>query len=508
MEIFSVQEMKDLEIQANASGLSFDRMMQNAGMGLASWVINNFPVHKWQKVFALIGSGKNGSDTLIALSELCRHGYYCIAFLARKRQPDNISRDFELSGGSILSDLETIKGIFSNRTIVLDGIIGTGFKPPMDDELQAQMSRVNQAILIHPESTKVIAVDCPSGVDADLGSVSSATITANYTACMGGVKAGLLKTPAINYCGEFIHIAIGIPQDLLNTRVYKSKMVDREFARSLFLPRNPTAHKGTFGKCVVFAGSRRYPGAAYLASKAAYLTGAGLVALVTEDIVQQLVAARVPEVIWLSDTYGELKNELSSYNSYLVGPGLDHTPDSAQRFASALDIFKTHSSQHKKRLILDADGLRLLAMKKDWWLDLPPDAILTPHPGEMAELTGLSIEEIQAKRWECAKLYAQKWQKVIVLKGAPTVIADPAQNLAVIPIVTAALATAGTGDVLAGVIAGLCAQEYDAFNACMLGAYIHANAGLLIEQHYHQTYSSNASEVLDFLPASITETLK
>lgn len=254
------------------------------------------------------------------------------------------------------------------------------------------------------------------------------------------------------------------------------------------------ANKGTFGKLLVVAGSENYPGAAYLSCAAAYRAGAGLVTLATEPQVKIIVSRKLPEVTFLSRD--EVFENLKKYNALLIGPGL----------GQGLEITKFLGQLFKKQLpktIIDADGLNILAQIDNWWTKLDNETILTPHPGEMARLTNFSIGGIQRDRINTAQQFAQKWDKIVVLKGANTVIASSGKTL-ISPFANPVLATAGTGDILAGVITGLLAQGLKPFDAAAVGAYIHGLAGEKLRKKIGNA-GMLASDLLPLLPQIIKD---
>jgi NAD(P)H-hydrate epimerase len=293
------------------------------------------------------------------------------------------------------------------------------------------------------------------------------------------------------------------------------------------LPERPLdSHKGTFGTALIAAGSINYTGAAVLAGEAAYRAGAGLVTLAVPAPLQSALAGRFPEATWIllphemgviaRDASEVLAKNLERATALLIGPGFgmeDTTRDFIENLlkgnvspkrATARIGFVRQASEKKEdtnaqlpAMIFDADGLKLLAKIPDWHKLLPAPAILTPHPGEMSVLTGLSKEEIQADRQGMASKYAKEWGHVVILKGAFTIIASPDGRTAVIPVASPALAHAGTGDVLAGLIVGLRAQGLEAFDAAVAGAWIHAEAGLYAADNLGTTASVLAGDVLD-----------
>lgn len=236
------------------------------------------------------------------------------------------------------------------------------------------------------------------------------------------------------------------------------------------LPKRPKdANKGTFGKVLVVAGSENYPGAAYLCSAAAYRVGAGLVTLATTSSVKIIVSKKLPEVTFLS--FDEVSENISRYDVSLIGPGLGQKKEAEKLLKNNLP-----------KTVIDGDGLNILSKIGDWSEKIKGEIVLTPHPGEMSRLTGLSVKKIQSDRVNVVQYWAKKWGTVVVLKGANTVIAPPVGGILLSPFANPVLATAGTGDVLAGIIAGLLAQGLKTSDAAGVGVYIHGAAGEIIQK--------------------------
>lgn len=261
------------------------------------------------------------------------------------------------------------------------------------------------------------------------------------------------------------------------------------------LPVRPKdANKGTFGKVLVVAGSENYPGAAYLACAAAYRVGAGLVILATEASVKIIVSRKLPEVTFLSRD--EVLGKIDDYDVLVIGPGLGQSDGIVKLMIQLCSNYKLPAT------VIDGDGLNILSKIEKWWEKLDGEVILTPHPGEMARLTGLSIQKIQTDRIDVAQYYAKKWGKMVVLKGANTVIASPVGEVLISPFANPVLSTAGTGDILAGAVAGLLAQGLKPFDAAAVGVYIHGLAGEMLREKIGDA-GALASELLPFLPQAI-----
>lgn len=276
------------------------------------------------------------------------------------------------------------------------------------------------------------------------------------------------------------------------------------------LPKRPKdANKGTFGKVLVIAGSQNYPGAAYLCCASAYRVGAGLVTLASIPSVCNIVTKKLPEVTLIplpekdglisdlaAETLYENLSEFSEEDVMLLGPGLNKKESTTRFVGRILEIWDLPS------LVIDGDGLNMLSKTPNWWEVLDQHfthAILTPHPKEMSRLTDFSVDEIQSNRKEVADKFATKWGQVVVLKGANTVVASPSGEYAISSFANPALATAGTGDVLAGIIAGLLAQGLNQFDAAALGVYIHGMAGEMAKEKVGDA-GMLASDLLSLIP--------
>jgi hydroxyethylthiazole kinase-like uncharacterized protein yjeF len=358
----------------------------------------------------------------------------------------------------------------------------------------------------------VLAVDCPSGLNCDSGAVDPATLPANLTVTFGVPKWGQVQYPGAGMCGVLavadIDLVPGLTDDLL------AELVVPETVRR-WLPERPAdAHKGTFGKAMIVAGSLSYTGAAYLSASAAGRAGAGLVTLAIPAPLHAALAGVLPEVTWLplpgpNGTHcpaglPQLLDRLPAYDTLLVGPGLTTTDEARQFVEGLLSSEVLTLDAWLSRLVVDADALNILAALPDWPSRLPPWTILTPHPGEMARLTGESVAEINAQRILTARRWAVQWGHVVVLKGAHTVIAGPDGRIAVLPFAVPTLATAGSGDVLAGAIVAMLSQGLTPFEAAACGAYVHGQAGLLIARGMGMA-GATARDILDHVPAALRD---
>jgi NAD(P)H-hydrate epimerase len=536
MKLVSVSEMRAIEKAADAQGVTYAEMMQRAGRGLAALVEKEFEDEAGPlRAVGLVGTGNNGGDTLVALGILAGQGWEVKAYLVSHRpQSDPLlaaftGREFEAVEADDDSDFEQLDAWLEECDVLLDGVLGTGIRLPLKSEAAKVLGHVSQQELL----PLVVAVDCPSGVDCDSGEIAAETIPADLTVCMEAIKIGLVRLPAFEKTGRLVVVDLGLPADVLEAANIRRQVISAEDVAAWLPRRAADSHKGTFGTAMVVAGSVNYTGAAYLACRAAYRIGAGLVQAAVVRPLHMALAGSLPEVTWiiLPDVMGVIAesaadvvvNNMERATALLIGPGFG-TEETTAAFMRRL--FSDHAggprrggmgflaeAEAEKRapsvtlpgLVIDADGLKLLAKIPDWWKSLPPQTILTPHPGEMAVLTGMALGEIQADRLGIALRFAQEWNAVVILKGAISVVASPDGRVAVIPIATSALAKAGTGDVLAGLITGLRAQGVSAYEATCAGAWIHGQAGLIASQITGSAASVLAGEVADAIPLVLEE---
>jgi hydroxyethylthiazole kinase-like uncharacterized protein yjeF len=531
--LVSVSEMRAIEQEADSNGLAYSQMMENAGAGLAQAVLGMVYEEEEQPgVVGLVGPGNNGGDTLVALAHLAAKGWRTRAYLVnRPLEKDPQIERVQSAGGEITSanqddNLEMLSAFIGSATVILDGILGTGFKLPLKKEISEVMQVVNATIAELDWPPYVVAVDCPSGVNCDTGDAVEEAIPASVTVTMAAVKQGLIKFPAFELVGDLQVVDIGLSEEIASWIAIKDEVADEHLVEEILPERPDDSHKGTFGTVVIAAGSVNYTGAALLAGKSAYRIGAGLVTMAVPSLLHLALAGQFPEATWIllpheigvisAEAADVLLKNLSRANGLLIGPGLG-TEETTKNFLENvlkgnLDGKKGTAGigfvhQEKKSvgrsgsslppMVVDADGLRLLKKVGGWEKLLPPRTILTPHPGEMADLTGKSIDDIQVDRLNTARVYAKAWGHIVVLKGAFTVIAEPEGRATVIPVATSSLARAGTGDVLAGIIIGLLAQGVESYAAAVAGAWIHAQAGLFALDRIGNPASVMAGDVVD-----------
>ena len=493
-KVVTAAQMSALEQAAAAQGLSTDTLMEQAGLAVAQAIRQRLGGVAGVPILVLCGPGNNGADGLVAARHLRRWGAevaaYLVAGMPANPKPDNkLAAKLEAAGRyavTILSpetdpDLGQLEALLRRSRLILDAVLGTGNSRPMAGSVKEIMQRVS-AVREQAHPPLMVALDLPTGINPDSGAVDAAGLAADLTLALALPKLGLLTFPGAAYTGELQILDIGLPAGWGESEL-SVELLTGDWADSCLPPRPRDAHKGTFGHALIVAGSRNYVGAAVLAAQAAARAGAGLVTLATPQSVYPIAAAHLTEIIhWpLPETAGGqvhpeaaalIRSGLSRYSAMALGSGMGQSA-ATREFIEQLLLTPPVPDIPA---VIDADGLNNLAQIPDWAQRIAGRLILTPHPGEMATLTGWTTAAVQQDRISMARRYAAEWGAVVVLKGAYTAIAEPAGRqpeglVRIAPFANPALATGGTGDVLTGIIAGLLAQGLDTFTAACCGVY-------------------------------------
>lgn len=537
-KIVTTEQMRKIEKDADAQGLSYDQMMLNAGRSIADAILKRFSAIEGKRAVILAGSGNNGGDGLVVGEHLAQAGAQVSVYLTKERGDDDPNLE-KLKDRNLLIAIwdqdqraRVLINLVESADILVDAVLGTGFQLPLKGTAKALLSKVKKALEERESKPFLVAVDCPSGLDCDTGEIAPETLRADLTVTLAAVKLGLLAGSSADMIGELVVGDIGLGKQKGELEKIMVEMADHETIQSLLPARPSDAHKGTFGRVLVIAGSINYPGAAMLSGISAYRVGVGLVTMAVPSPVQSLIAPNLPEATWIllphemgvieEDAASLVEEEFKKTQAVLFGPGfgLDDATgaflskilgshEHAQR--SQIGFLRTDEKEIEERegvlppCVIDADGLKLLVGIESWASLLPANTVLTPHPGEMALMTGQSIDEIQGDRTSTAQKWAAEWGHVVVLKGANTVIADREGRTMVLPFATSALATAGTGDVLAGAIAGFLAQGLSSYEAAVAGTFIHGRAGELAAEALGTPASVLAGDVAAAISEAMSE---
>ncbi len=545
MKVVTVEQMRAIEAASDAAGHTYAAMMELAGQGVAQALAQRQGV-KGKRVLVLVGPGNNGGDGLVAARHLVQAGAEVACYLTQARDPEkdeNLRRLQELRVPCLLATEDAgfrkLRQLAERADMMVDALLGTGSRPPLRGIVADVLAAVRRALELRtqpsprslvrlgglPEPSDrsrpvIVAVDGPSGMDFDTGALDEAALPADLTVTFAYPKTGHFRFPGAGAVGELVVADIGTDPAL--AAEVELEVATPQMVAGWLPPRPPDAHKGTFGRALIVAGSANYTGAARLAGGAAVRAGAGLVTVALPAPIHGPVAAGLPEATYLllphelgviSEPAVEvLAEQAERYDAMLLGPGLGQERETVafievllggspeRRAVGFLRVEKPPARPPQlPPLVVDADGLNILAGLPEWPGRLPAGTVLTPHPGEMARLMGCTTAEVQSDRVEVARRQARVWGHVVALKGAYTVVAAPDGRAVLEPFANPGLATGGTGDVLAGVIVALRAQGLGPFEAAVAGAYLHGLAGELARSH-RGAAGMAASDLIEHLP--------
>ncbi|HEY8284224.1 MAG TPA: NAD(P)H-hydrate dehydratase [Chloroflexota bacterium] len=496
--LVSAAEMRAAEEEAGRRGLTPAALMQLAGRGAADWLLHQ-PKGKERRYLVLAGPGNNGGDALVVAGLLAKAGAAVQIVTYRRAQPSPVDPSgvprFDSADDP---SLERLRAALLGCDIVVDGLLGTGKARPIESDLATMLGEVRSA----PKHPSIVALDVPTGVDVDSGAADPHALPARHTLTFGYEKRGLRFSPARELAGEVLLVDIGLP----NTPIVPVVACLPEGSDVAgWLPvRSPTTHKYTAGAVLALAGSPLYAGAPVLCTTAVLRAGAGYVTLAVREASRAAMAALLiePTMLVVPDAprtaVAHIREAAGRYQALLIGPGLGREPDTVFLVRSLL----SEPLSGPRAAVVDADGLFALSQAPNWWEQAPLPLVLTPHTGEMARLTGLSGADIERNRLEVAATWTKTWGQVLVLKGAPTIVAAPTGELTINPTGNPLLATAGTGDVLSGIIAAFLAGGCAPFNAARAAVYLHGLAADLAVETYGER-GMLAGDLLSLIPQAI-----
>jgi hydroxyethylthiazole kinase-like uncharacterized protein yjeF len=491
MRVLNSAQMRQADRRAiEEIGIPSLVLMENAGRQVVAAIEAMHGELLDQQVAVLCGRGNNGGDGFVVARTLMQHGIGVSVFLIGRVGDvrGDARTNLDILGRLGLTVVEIDDGQawelhFSEVrecALIVDAIFGTGLNAPVTGLVESVIADINAS------GITVVSIDLPSGLSADASTPVGASIEADTTITLGAPKVPLVLPPGENRCGDIVIADIGIPVEVLDgLDGPRIALLTRSAMRELVTPRAAESHKGDFGRVLIVAGSPGKTGAAHLAAQGALRSGAGLVTVATPASCQSVVAAMGPEYMTealaesaradgLDPQYVEALLEIAR-DVVALGPGLGQAAGTQQFITALVD-------RASMPLVIDADGLNAFVAHPDRLAGREGrDVIITPHPGEMARLVGMTTEEVQASRMEVARNFAIAHHVYVVLKGHRTLVATPDDRVFINPTGNPGMATGGTGDVLTGMIAAWLAQLLDAEAACKLAVYLHGMAGDLAE---------------------------
>lgn len=487
--VLTGRQMQDADRQMTEKiGIPSDLLMERAALAITEELKKHFPQARKIGVFA--GLGNNGGDGIAAARILALEGYDCKVCLTgpiqEKKNQSLAWFQYQIAEKAGVSFTEDVNDLY-DRDLLIDAVFGTGLSRPVEEEMAMKFQKFQDL------KKPILSVDIPSGVAAGDGRILGTAIKADLTVSLAYLKVGQLLFPGKEYCGELILRDIGIKRPLEEDQRAGRKVFQESDLNQYKPARFSGSNKGSYGHVLVIAGSYLMAGAACFAAKACVLSGAGLVKVLTDERNREIVQSQVPEA--LLSVYGnklskqEIKRELSWADVVLIGPGLGQTAISRQLFSLVMEEIQTP-------MVMDADALNLLS--EDLSLLQRPhlDLVLTPHIGEMARLKKVSPVYVAEHMIPLAEEFANDYQVTLVLKNAASITAIPFSDTIINTTGNNGMSTGGSGDVLAGLLAGLMAQHLPASKAAPLAVYLHGKAGDLARKKCG-VYAMAPREILD-----------
>jgi NAD(P)H-hydrate epimerase len=484
-------------------------LMENAAVKVFYESLNFLNCIEDKSITIFAGKGNNGGDALAVARMLYNNGAKVKVYLFSDNYKNDAKINFDIVKEMKL-DMEFINSniniidlrlVLNKSDLIIDGIFGTGLNGTVKGDYLEVINIINEA------EKDVIAIDIPSGINGLTGEVLGTCIKAASTVCFGLPKIGMYKNPGKQYLGNLKIVDISIPQFIINSFEIKSNLITKKYIKSIFQKRYDESNKGTYGKVFLVTGSKGMTGAGILSAEASYRSGSGLVYLGVPKSLVHVYGAMIAESVckplddnngyFNKNSYKEIIEFSKSVDVLGIGPGISNRDD-------LTDFLENIIGNVKKPIVLDADALNIISKKIEILDKAKGEIIITPHPGEMARLTGKSISEIQSNRIKIAKDYSFKWNVIIVLKGNNTIIALPNGEIFINDTGNNGMATAGSGDVLTGIIISIIGQGKTPKEAALIGTYLHGLAGDYASKELTK-YSVMAKDIINNIPNAIKE---
>lgn len=519
MQVATPSQMREIDKRAITEyGIPGIVLMENAALQVVREIEKMLGSIAGREILIFAGKGNNGGDAFAVARHLHNRGAsigLCILAdrnsikgdaavnlaIVEKMGLKMIEITGKVPGSGVYSNgMQYASDWLAGADLVVDGIFGTGLKGEITG-IEAEIIK-----LINSCGKPVISIDIPSGINGETGEVCGVCVNARITVTFGLPKIGLVLFPGCKYAGELVVADIGIPPEVTGSMGIKIHVIEKQMVASMIPGREKQTNKGDYGKVLIISGSKGMTGAGCLAARAAHRSGAGLVYLAVPGSLLPVYGASLTETIIIPvedqdkghivyDGMGFLEKQMEGKNVIAAGPGLSVNEDTIELIFRIIE-------KSIMPLVLDADALNAIARDVSVLKKLKTTAVITPHPGEMARLTGKSTVQIQEDRVNTAREFASKWGVITVLKGFRTIVALPDETAYINLTGNPGMATAGTGDVLTGIIAGLITQGIKPGDAAVAGVYLHGLAGDMAAAKKGE-YGLIASDLVDEIPAAV-----
>lgn len=482
-------------------------LMENAGRSVYEQVIEILDNNN-DSVLIICGKGNNGGDGFAAARHLVEDGILTVVislFLVEELSGDalvnhNILKNFTEILYFDEMEPQLFHDFISQSSVIVDAILGTGINSKVNGKAKDAIEAINEF-----SEGLIVSIDIPSGIDANTGKILGNGVIADYTATFVAPKIGSVIYPGAEFAGEVIINTIGIPENLLED--YNINLITQDDAAVRLPIRSDDSHKGTFGSVFNIAGSFGMTGAAYMSAYSSLAVGAGYSMLAAPSSIIPIISPMAPELVYVplketnnqtvaQEAVAEALDKSSRCNSFLIGPGLGTDP-STVNFVLELTQELTNRGLCT---VFDADGLNCLSKCNDFIL--PVNSTITPHPMELSRLIKIPVDQIMDDKIKAARDAAASLNTIVVLKGARTIIAEPNGKIYINTTGNNGLAKAGSGDILAGMIAGFIAQGISFVDAAILGVYLHGLAADIAIKELTE-YSLLASKLINYIPNAI-----
>lgn len=497
-------KIASVEIMRNIDSYCIDKLkipgivlMENAALK----VIKNIDVKKYNSFCLFCTRGNNGGDGFAVARHLYNMGKDINVFLIGNE--NNMSHDCKVNY-DILKNLgikinkisedtqiESIKEYIKSSDMTIDAIFGTG----LSRDIEGIYAEVIKSINCNSRYT--LSIDIPSGLSGDTGNILRNCVRAHKTVSFQLYKNGFFKYGAGEFIGKLVIEDIGIPRSAVEKFDTGEFVIDKCNIKDVLRERKKYSHKGDFGRVLIIAGSNGFSGAAYISTQSAVKSGAGLVTLACRENIQNIMSGKLTEAMTFKlEETEKLESFIEKSDSIAIGPGMGENE-------VTLDVLRKIINKSKNTVVIDADGINVLKENPDLLKNKSCNVIMTPHPGEMSRITGLSVDYIEDNRIEVARKFARDYDVILVLKGYNTIITD-GNTTAVNSTGNSSMASGGMGDCLTGMIASFLGQKYKPFEAACIAVYVH---GLCGDRLSKNMFCISASDVINEIPYAIKDIL-